>query len=277
MVSIEWNDELCVGVKEVDDQHKKLIHIANELIEAVRQEHCERPLENIFRELREYTMFHFQKEEALMEKVAYPKREEHAAEHTRLKTNVMDHHKLVYEREGCAPDAMLAFMKDWLLGHILTYDRELAAFIHKQQAIPEVQWSDKLSLGVPQIDDQHKELIRIANGLIKAVHRGKDKIALDRILKKLREYTVFHFSSEEKLMEDIRYPGRGDQAREHARLKKEVKSYQRMAYQKEDLTPDTILEFMTGWLLRHILDYDRELAKFIHEKEAENTLVEDDK
>jgi len=131
-----------------------------------------------------------------------------------------------------------------------------------------IEWSDKLSVGVEQIDNQHKELLRIANVLINAVSLGREVRVLENVLKRLREYTVFHFNSEEELMGDIRYPGRGDQAVEHARLKKEVKDYQRQIYKKEGLTPDEVLEFIKDWLLKHILTYDRELARFIHEQET---------
>lgn len=294
MHEIEWRDGLSVGVKEIDDQHKELIRIANKLIKAVSLGHEQQILDRIIMELRAYTVSHFNSEEELMEKILYPKRDVHKGEHAKLATEVRDYqHRL--QTEDIAPDAILGFIKSWLLDHILTHDRALARFMKSidssnltfegarptftkaPKEAPQLPWSNKLSVGVPQIDEQHKELIRIANGLITAVMRGKDKVALDTILKKLREYTVFHFSSEEKLMEDIRYPGRGDQAQEHARLKREVKAYQHQVYKHEDITPDDILEFMKGWLLKHILEYDRDLAKFIHEKEAEKTLVEDDK
>lgn len=135
--------------------------------------------------------------------------------------------------------------------------------------MPKIQWNKELSVGVTEIDDQHKELIRIANALINAVSLGRDERVLGNVIRRLREYTVFHFSSEEELMERMHYPARGEHASEHARLKKNVKDYQRLIYKKEDLTPGEMLGFIKEWLLGHILTYDRELAKFIHQKRAE--------
>jgi len=132
-----------------------------------------------------------------------------------------------------------------------------------------IQWNSELSVGVKQIDDQHKELIRIANGLINAISLKREERILGNVTRKLREYTVFHFASEEQLMDDIRYPKRGEHANEHIRLKKNVKDYQRIIYKHEDLTPETVLQFLKEWLLGHILTHDRELAQFIHEQEAE--------
>lgn len=133
----------------------------------------------------------------------------------------------------------------------------------------ELKWNKDISVDDPLIDSQHKELIRIANVLIKAVTLGRDRRIVNNVITKLREYTVFHFSSEEDLMEKAHYPGRGEHVQEHNRLKREVKDYQRQLYEKQNLTPDAVLEFIKDWLLGHILTYDRDLANFIHEKEAE--------
>lgn len=133
-----------------------------------------------------------------------------------------------------------------------------------------IQWNSELSVGVEQIDDQHKELIRIANGLINAISLGRDERILSNVTRKLREYTVFHFASEERLMDEVHYPERGEHANEHARLKKHVKDYQRVIYKNEELTPETVLQFLKEWLLGHILTHDRELARFIHEQKSKS-------
>lgn len=91
----------------------------------------------------------------------------------------------------------------------------------------ELKWNDKLNVGVRAIDREHQELIRIVNHLLGAVERGDGREAVDKVIKKLREYTVFHFNNEEDLMESIRYPDRATQMSEHTRLKKDVKDYQR--------------------------------------------------
>jgi hemerythrin len=131
-----------------------------------------------------------------------------------------------------------------------------------------IKWNEELSVGVEQIDNQHKELIRIVNGLINAVDLGRNKKTLENVILKLREYTVFHFNSEEALMEEIRYSQRGEHAKEHTRLKKSIKDYQHKIYMHENLTSDMVLEFMKEWLLHHILSFDRELARFIHEQKT---------
>lgn len=132
-----------------------------------------------------------------------------------------------------------------------------------------IQWSNELSVGVKAIDDQHKELIRIANGLINAAHKGSGKRVVTNVIRRLREYTVFHFNSEEKLMEEARFPKRGDHIAEHARLKHDVKLFQRKLYEQKHVKPEVILEFLKTWLLKHILSTDRELARHIKENRTQ--------
>ena len=66
-----------------------------------------------------------------------------------------------------------------------------------------IEWTEELEVGVEMIDSQHHALIDIANNVIEAVENGEDKEAVDKTITKLREYTVFHFNEEEKLMEEI--------------------------------------------------------------------------
>jgi len=126
-----------------------------------------------------------------------------------------------------------------------------------------LEWSDKLNLGVPQIDNQHKELIRLVNGLISAVSLDRPEKTINNVLKKLREYTVFHFNSEEVFMDSIGYDNLNKHVAEHIDLKKKVKEFQRSICKGESVEVMTLLDFLKPWLLNHILESDREIAAFI--------------
>lgn len=134
MAEIKWSRELSVDVKEIDDQHKKLINIVNTLLQAILSGHDKEILNDIFTKLREYTVYHFGCEEELMEDILYPKRAEQVQEHSQLKKDVKAFQRQIYLHEDPTTDEVLAFMKGWMLDHILTHDRELARFIHHQKA-----------------------------------------------------------------------------------------------------------------------------------------------
>lgn len=126
-----------------------------------------------------------------------------------------------------------------------------------------IDWSDEFSVGNAKIDEQHEQIVRIANALIKAVELGRDHRVLGNVFRRLREYTVFHFQTEEQLMDTVDYPGRSGHLSDHIRLKNEVMAFQRRIYEQEDVTPPILLDFVRHWLFEHTLTYDRDLARYI--------------
>ncbi len=72
MALMQWNDSLSVNIKEVDDQHKKLVAIINELHDAMRAGSGNAVLGNIFSKLTQYVASHFATEEKLMSTHNYP-------------------------------------------------------------------------------------------------------------------------------------------------------------------------------------------------------------
>lgn len=137
-----------------------------------------------------------------------------------------------------------------------------------------LKWSSELSVGVKDIDDQHKHLINIANKLLEAVSDNAGRIAVDRIITHLREYTVTHFNSEEQLMQDYHYPKHGAHATAHNQLKMDVQRFQRALYEKQDVTHAEVMTFLKSWLLDHLLNEDRDFARFIKEQSSEGKTVE---
>lgn len=80
-------------------------------------------------------------------------------------------------------------------------------------------FTDKYKTDIQLVDDEHRrlfEIIKEANDLIfeELLHDKYDKII--ELLSELKDYTEFHFSDEEKLMEKIGYPGLEAQQRAHA-------------------------------------------------------------
>ena len=69
------------------------------------------------------------------------------------------------------------------------------------------EFDETLITGNEMIDSQHKELIGKINGLLDSCEDGNDKLAAVKTLDYLAEYTDFHFTAEEKLQEEMDYPG----------------------------------------------------------------------
>lgn len=125
-------------------------------------------------------------------------------------------------------------------------------------------WNDMFSVGVLEIDNQHKQLIEITNRLNEAMTADRDHQALSGILSDLLAYTQTHFAYEERLMDQYRYADREQHLLEHRKLVQIVVDFQRKFAQGEvDLTSD-LMALLRDWLSRHIMNSDRALGKALN-------------
>jgi two-component system cell cycle response regulator len=120
---ISWNDGLNIGVKEIDDDHKKLLNIINSLSLAISNNETNNIIDNIFNELKEYTKVHFKREESFLINCNYPRIKEHIHEHKtfiekipELKTKLTNSLNTEYAQE------VSYFLTDWLFNHIIEED-----------------------------------------------------------------------------------------------------------------------------------------------------------
>jgi hemerythrin len=127
MPIMEWNESLSVRVNEIDDQHKKLIGLINQLHDAMRAGQGKQALEGTLQELAAYTVYHFQNEEKYMQKFNYPGYLRHKGEHAAFVKKVTDFQKdFASNRLGISLELM-NFLKDWVNRHIKETDRQYSA------------------------------------------------------------------------------------------------------------------------------------------------------
>jgi hemerythrin len=131
---IEWEDKLSVSVEAMDEEHKVLLRIINQLYDAIENKDGRRVLGDIFTSLEKYTAFHFSNEEELMERMGYPGLEGHKAAHRKLVQELADlkHRDERGDSVGVAAETM-DFLKDWLVGHIQGVDKQYGAFASNAQ------------------------------------------------------------------------------------------------------------------------------------------------
>ncbi|OPY31218.1 MAG: hypothetical protein A4E32_01668 [Methanomassiliicoccales archaeon PtaU1.Bin124] len=129
--------------------------------------------------------------------------------------------------------------------------------------MPFVEWSDKLSVGLPEIDDQHKELINILNRLHSAMVEGKGKVVLKDTLADLADYTVTHFYTEERYMTRYRYPQMGQHRLEHEAFVAKVKKFQEDFDAGNATITIELLRFIKEWLVNHISGTDMAMGHAI--------------
>jgi hemerythrin len=76
-------------------------------------------------------------------------------------------------------------------------------------------WTEKMSVGVKELDDDHKQLIDLLNEAHEGLSRGQSREALEEVLDRLVEKTMSHFAHEEALFNRTGFPGAEAHRREH--------------------------------------------------------------
>lgn len=130
--------------------------------------------------------------------------------------------------------------------------------------MPLMNWSDRLSVGVAEIDREHQELVRMLNDLAEAMNAGRGRDALAPILDELISYTKSHFGREEEAMRVHAYPEAAEHMKQHADLARQVLDVQaKLASGAAATLPFEVLAFLKGWLLQHIQKSDKALGAFL--------------
>lgn len=128
-----------------------------------------------------------------------------------------------------------------------------------------VTWSDKLSVGVKSIDDQHTVLFETLNELHAAMMKGQARTITGPLLRKLVGYTRDHFASEEEAMARTSYPDLVEHRTKHRDLTKEVEEYV-TRFDKGDITLSVdLLNFLSDWLSVHIKVEDHKYGPWLRE------------
>jgi hemerythrin len=126
--------------------------------------------------------------------------------------------------------------------------------------MPLITWDQSLSVGVPDLDAQHRRLVDMINQLHDAMAKGQGRDALKPLLAGLVQYTVTHFQAEEQYMRKINYPNLPQHKAEHENLVRRVKELtQSYESSRVSLTIET-MNFLRDWLTNHIRRVDRQYA-----------------
>jgi hemerythrin-like metal-binding protein len=113
-----WEDKYSVGVVEIDDQHKRMFEVINELLEAINTNTTNEHLGHIIDGLVNYKKFHFATEEKYFKSFNYDETEQHTTKHhefnDKLETLKLDYPEYNIEFAFKLVD----FLEDWLINHL---------------------------------------------------------------------------------------------------------------------------------------------------------------
>ncbi len=129
-----------------------------------------------------------------------------------------------------------------------------------------IDWSPKLSVGVAEIDEQHKKWIGITNELNDAMKSGKGSAVLGTILKEIENYVAFHFSHEEKLMEKAGYTDIVAHKAIHTKYTLEMKKLNEEFKAGKLMLSLQVMDSLKNWLTSHIQGQDQKYTAALNAK-----------
>ena len=131
MAMVEWDDTFSVDIQEIDEQHKCLIEIMNELYTALANKSNRDLVSDVLNKLVEYTKVHFAVEETLMRIFSYEDYEAHKKIHDQIVEQVLEHQARFRAGDDKVGMELLMFLKEWLFDHINKVDKAYTSTFHK--------------------------------------------------------------------------------------------------------------------------------------------------
>ncbi|MEI6559243.1 MAG: hemerythrin family protein [Rhodospirillaceae bacterium] len=138
MAGLVWRDAMSIDDGPIDEDHKYLIKLANEVETALESVDRDKIL-SLLKNLEYYTVYHFTREEALQREIGYNDYDEHCVRHKQLVEVVHNavglfSQEFSEDKNRRLAEDVVKLMNAWIVGHILTQDLPMRSYVrmHKQ-------------------------------------------------------------------------------------------------------------------------------------------------
>ena len=130
--SVIWDNSFSVGFGPMDDQHKTLVNMTNELFQACEQGviAADMAFLQIIQKALAYAETHFADEEGYLVEADYPHLDEQKEQHENFVAEVQKSIE-EFEAGNIEPIYLARFLKKWLLNHIAVFDKKYAPYLAK--------------------------------------------------------------------------------------------------------------------------------------------------
>lgn len=133
MKKIAWSKAFSVGVRALDDQHKRIIGVLNELTDDPQAKVDSELISDTLTRLTRYAVEHFREEERLMGLCEYPGIEEHKDRHREFRQKIVECCMAATLHVASVPGELLTYLRDWFKDHILHEDMKYKPFLAGRQ------------------------------------------------------------------------------------------------------------------------------------------------
>lgn len=133
------------------------------------------------------------------------------------------------------------------------------------------KWDEKYSIGIEDIDEQHKGLFEIGNWLNElnlSELKNDHYIEVMIIINELLVYSNDHFKDEEAYMKQVKYPKLEDHIKIHQRFIDYVASFDfEVLYEQGEVMIESLFTFINRWIVQHIMNEDQKIQKYVNDIE----------
>jgi hemerythrin len=126
-----------------------------------------------------------------------------------------------------------------------------------------IKWNDELSVKIDSIDAEHKKLIGLINQFYDGISSKSSREKIVEIVKGLKEYTAYHFATEEKYMKQFGYPGFDEHKAQHDAFVEKVMDYSERLKDGRFVISLEITNFIKEWITKHIMGTDKKYSAFL--------------
>ncbi|MCH5257453.1 MAG: hemerythrin family protein [Lachnospiraceae bacterium] len=264
----EFTDDCLTGIETIDNEHRELFRIINDLQDLLLNDMSENKYDRtqeMLKRLHNYAEEHFRHEEEYMASINDPELEMQKKQH-------LDFCNKINQADATIPSDgqdeflqnLLKFLVTWLYRHIIGSDLMIGKRKQAGEQRETVKFTDEFMTGIPLIDEEHKELFRIIDEVQTLIRNDLLSDRFDEILSLLGELTVYaasHFKDEEEYMRSINYAGLDAQKRAHDAFVARIEELDIIHIDSNQQgTLEEILDFLTEWLVNHILFSDKKIG-----------------
>ncbi|SDP73028.1 bacteriohemerythrin [Desulforhopalus singaporensis] len=129
-----------------------------------------------------------------------------------------------------------------------------------------INWKKEFSVGVQELDQQHKKLLSMINRLIDDQKKLTDPKLINELLMEMIDYAEVHFQAEEHLMTEYNYHYTDRQAQQHQQFIEKTRSFLSATDVGPNILSNALLDYLGNWLINHILTEDMKYKDFFQSK-----------
>jgi len=126
--------------------------------------------------------------------------------------------------------------------------------------MPLMNWDEIMSVGVEELDAQHRQLIGLINDAYEAMQKH-DEHRMTELINSMSDYAKVHFATEEGYLSKNGFPHLEAHKVQHVQFNQAVAQFREKQFQETNLSK--IFVFLSRWLATHILESDREYAPYL--------------